>query len=34
MSDRLKAMDILNKMTGQYVEKVMNIQPPNIEDDV
>lgn len=34
MSDRLKALDILNKMTGQYVEKVMNIQPPNIEDDV
>ena len=34
MSDRLKAMDILNKMTGQYIEKVMNIQPPNIEDDV
>lgn len=34
MSDRLKALDILNKMTGQYVEKVMNIQPPTIEDDV
>ena len=34
MGDRLKALDILNKMTGQYVEKVMNVQPPTIEDDV
>lgn len=34
MSDRIKALDILNKMDGQYIEKVMNIEPPQIRDDI
>lgn len=31
---KIKALDTLNKMTGEYVERVMNITPPTIEDDI
>lgn len=34
MTEKLKALDLLNKMTGEYVERVMNITPPTIEDDI
>lgn len=34
MSDKIKALDILNKMDGVYVTKVQDITPPTIVDDV
>lgn len=34
MSDKIKALDILNKMDGVYITKVQDITPPTIVDDV
>lgn len=34
ISDKMKAIDILNKMDGVYVTKVQDITPPTIVDDI
>lgn len=34
ISDKMKAIDILNKMDGVYVTKVRDITPPTIVDDI
>ena len=34
MSDRLKALDILNKMDGVYTQRLEVIETPSISDDI
>lgn len=34
VNTKIKALDTLNKMTGEYIGRVMNITPPTIEDDI